>query len=210
MMKFKLVESIEARLVENTYGMTQRQQRHSLEQTLFSTRMLDIIINNKPMNPGFTLHSNEPGNNIIRDNPHDIFHHLGLWRGEGAPLTRLKSLPNHNQIHNDLLNIVKDVFNKNKKVLDDAFEKYRAEYDSARRAVNKSTTDDEYYNNIGKKLKAYENYFRNVQEGLYKMTDLSFLGDQIDELISKYNTFVEIEQVATEIPRENPFANTDA
>lgn len=203
--------NIKIPLLENTYGMTSRQQKHTLEQTLYSTRMLDIIINNLPMNPGFTLHSNESGTTIDGEkrDKNNILHHLTLARGKGSKVVELPGNVDHNALHKDLVELVRDIFKKEVgvEILNNCYKIYTDEHDAAHNKLkNKVKEDpDSYYSNIGNQLKAYENYFRNVKEELYKKTDQGFFGDKLDELIAKYNTFAELEPTATDIGKINPY-----
>lgn len=185
-------------LNEGTYGMTSKQSKKSLESALFSSRILPIIINSKEMPNGFTLHANRWGSGVQKSFGYPfIFHHMGLSRGAKASLTLLFSAYNHNEIHNDLRDLIRKVFNKYSNVLDYAFEEYEKQYKIAN-AKLKSVGDDDYYSYIGLKFKAYEDYFRNVRDKLCEVVEPEFIGTEIDRLIQRYNVISDNKKTTTE------------
>ena len=211
-MKFKLAEKFtleEDVLNENTYGMTRKQSRRDLEATLTSERMLDIIINGQPMDNGFTLKSNNWGMGVQAEtNLPFIMHHMELSREQQSALDMLFNSNEHNNIHKDIRELIKNVMIKySKDILQSAYNEYVTQYRDADKLIKSNT--DAYYQVIGNKLKAYEDYFRNVRDKLYQQCDTSFVGSEIDRLISMYNTFSGITKLATdgnirkEINKEN-------
>jgi hypothetical protein len=70
------------------------------------------------------------------------------------------------------------------------------QYGDADKLIKSNT--DAYYQVIGNKLKAYEDYFRNVRDKLYQQCDTSFVGSEIDRLINMYNTFRGITKFTTD------------
>ena len=194
-MKFKLVEDV---LNENTYGMTRKQSQRDLESTLTSERMLDIIINGTPMDNGFTLKSNNWGMGVqSKTGLPFIMHHMNLSREQQSSIDMMFNSNDHNNIHKDIRTLVKNVLIKySKDILQDSYNEYVSQYREADKLVKSNS--DNYYQVVGNKFKAYEDYFRNVRDKLYLHCDTSFVGSEIDRLISMYNTFSGITKITTD------------
>lgn len=157
-MKFKLLEDVvreENILNEQTYGL--KDKPLSLDQLLnvaVGWRILDQLTNGNPLPAGFSLQSNLWGQGSA--DPGKVLHHIfGNWKYEEVEGITVQD---HAKLHNQIRNILKFKLKKLSNIQD--------AYNTYVKAYAPTTNDEEFYNAIGNRLRAYENFFRHIAKSI--------------------------------------------
>ena len=191
----KLKRLVEAKqLNESTYGLTQKYEAGQLKRIALGHKLLMRLLDpSDDLKPGFTVYSNDKGSGIQKKFRNQlvtsVIHHLEFWHGPNAPAKAVLNSDVHNVIHSEINDLILDALNEFDYIFDEAYKQYEKKFNYAEQRMSQSKFSEDFYDAIGLRFKAFEDYFRYIHYKLANKTDLDQLAKRIANRVIANNNF---------------------